>query len=520
MRRALLVLIAALGVPAASFVGTRQWLGSRARAQAGDAGASLRSCLLGGGLAPGERPSTRYRRVELARPESDWPARCRPLARALDEALAAPWLGMPSPLDETAESCLDAPRELRGTQLDALFAALERTGLPRPESSEHATLPAPPPSKPLLSADKLEALLERALALEAIAVDAAGDSEARLLVGAGENARPQLCTIATSVLAGSCRDLPREIGRAGLRLARAEGDAPALVVGEGGLYDAVSGQRIERSRRSDAQVAVHADGTVELLDADGEDASALRVVRFVPGRAPQASRAAVAAGQFAELFPQALVWWSATRGDVSVQRSGGRTEVAGHLPAQARTVASCARADEIAILTSSPTGAALVHVAARRASVAHLGEGARFTVAPSLACEPEGVYVAALDGADAVSSHCGRQGCTTPSHDSFEPADLQAAGIIAGDIVLVQLRRGLGVRLRSARPGALGEARERVLLDERAFGGLDVVDLRLVPVGDAALILLRDADGRLFALRWRSGELLPIRPLVVQASQG
>ncbi|MBI4950507.1 MAG: hypothetical protein HY908_00595, partial [Myxococcales bacterium] len=320
MRRVLFALFALALLGAGAVLGARHWLGAEARARAAQASADLRSCLLGGGLAPGERASARLRAVALGvAPGDDWPERCGEHAAELDDALESRWLAAAVPPGAPAQALVGAAPEQRAALADALFARVEACDLP---PATPRVIPAPPPVRPVFSAARPEPLRPEVPPLASLALDTVGRDRVRLLLPGTR----ELCSLAPPLAEASCRELAPELELdEDARFARAAPEAPDLLLTRQGVFDAATGQRVFRpAAPALAQAAVRADGLVAVLDAEPREGRApragdegherLRLVRFAPGRPATSQRVPASDGAEAWLDDLGLVWWPTAGG--------------------------------------------------------------------------------------------------------------------------------------------------------------------------------------------------------------
>ncbi|MCC6523178.1 MAG: hypothetical protein IT373_10995 [Polyangiaceae bacterium] len=529
MRRVLVALLALALLGAGAVLGARHWLVSEARARAAQALADLRSCLLGGGLAPGERASARLRAVGLGvAPGDDWPGRCSEHAAELDDALDSPWVAGEVAPGAPARALVESEPEGRAAMADALFARLEACDLP---PATPRVTPAPPPARPIFAAARPEPLRPEVPPLASLALDTVGRDRVRLLLPGTR----ELCSLAPPLAEASCRELAPELELGeGTRFARAAPEAPDLLLTRQGLFDAATGQRVFRpAAPALAQAAVRADGLVAILDAEpregrapragGEGPERLRLVRFAPGRPATSQRLPGSEGASAWLDDLGLVWWPAVGGRASTWPLGaGERGAAGELASGGRAVASCELLGRRLVLVAA-SGATSVLVRGRRGATSFAVGAGGPSAELALGCGADAALVVHRRGAQIDAERCTVDGVCGPVVHAWRlPADAEVAAVAAlGDEVLVAyVRAELGLRVRIGAPLALAAARDQVLFDTAREGGLDVEALRVAVVGDAAVLLVRDRGLGLHVLRVDRRGVRPFKLLGTRPARG
>jgi hypothetical protein len=238
--------------------------------QIANAWVSLDHCLLGAPLGEGEKPSNRFRAVQLtaisqtlgeAGKESTlWPARCAPHAHALRDGLKA---ASHAPAGEkdlafwseklvgalTATGAMSA--DLSET-VDAMWEQAAKQGMQREKGQ--ATGPEPPAPATVLSVDELASakpIMKRASALDSVQTDLHPGPTLHLLVEDAKKEETLSCTLGPDDKALRCSPIPQAIpaSQLGLRLlGTSEDDADPLVFsgsrGSEGVYRLGTGDKI------------------------------------------------------------------------------------------------------------------------------------------------------------------------------------------------------------------------------------------------------------------------------------
>jgi hypothetical protein len=491
----------------AAWHATGVWLLRRARQEAADRWAELRVCLLGEGLVSGQRASERLRLVAMAAgSEPDWPGRCTTSARALDAALATQSLRQKLGALPPADAMLsEGDAGALGALLDTITERLEAAALPAPAGAQ-TVKPAPAPLAALLRAADLHELARAPLDGVEVSLDPVTGRGLRLLVGGRRVCKlvgeKRWQGIACEKVAGE----PAE----GMRLARVDGEAPALVyrAGEGeGWFDAASGVRLWRPRDPETQALVRESGLTTIVHATRRRDGSVdehRAVRLLPGRSPTSKRLSIPDRAERLLLPDAVLsWWR--HGDSETLQAQemhddrddwlGPKRRLGTLPAGSRYLADCASGYMQAVLFSGTRASLVLREKSMFAKILDVGslEGV-----PSLSCHGDAAILLSQRDGTLLHRRCSVEGCRESRAAVPDGAAMVAVGT---RVVLVWAREGEPLRLRMGRPTDLAYTADQLLLDDAAHGGIDVTRLRLIASDGLALALLQGQGGRLFALR-------------------
>ncbi len=263
---ALLVLLAGGGYALTRYMGTK------ATEQVGTSWNALNGCLLGDPLKPGEKPSMRFRAIQLsAMTQADvsrvaagtepWPDRCAKHALELHEALVAASRTQEGSADlgswaEKLATSLHTDAAFQqdlSDVIDQTWAAAAKEGL---SATKLATMPAPPPAPAApLTIDSFaggKPIVKSATDLKALGLELDPASAVRFLFEDKDGPdRYLLCSIPGTDNRGSCGTLPAAVlaSPVGLQLlGTADDDSDVLVFtgnrGSEGVFRSGSGDRI------------------------------------------------------------------------------------------------------------------------------------------------------------------------------------------------------------------------------------------------------------------------------------
>ncbi len=254
---------------------------AKADARINLAWSSLSRCLVGEAIKPGERPSVRFRRIQLTamampvdkRRGTDgepWPATCAQhayeLDRALRDALRAEKQtvtqgGGPTPtagrdLASTAEALAKTLHQTPKTDSIDLSADIERL-FERASAEKMVTVPAPnvplppPPASPfdVDAYAAVKSLGNTNVSLDRLFSEPHGDRVLRLVATGESGAGTRLCVL--DGLTARCTPTPEKVHAMGdlhLLTTVAEGGAPLFYTGKrgaGGIFRGDDGERID-----------------------------------------------------------------------------------------------------------------------------------------------------------------------------------------------------------------------------------------------------------------------------------
>lgn len=237
--------------------------------QIANAWGSLDHCLLGEPLAEGEKPSKRFRAVQLTaisqslepgKENALWPARCAPHAHALRDGLKA---ASHSPTGEKdlafwaeklagALTATGAVSSDLSETLDAMWDQAAKQGMQRDKGQPAG--PEPPAPATVPSVDELASakpIMKKASALDSVQTDLHPGPALHLLVEDAKKEETLSCTLGPDDKAMRCFPIPQAIpaSQVGLRLlGTCEDDADPLVFsgsrGSEGVYRLGTGDKI------------------------------------------------------------------------------------------------------------------------------------------------------------------------------------------------------------------------------------------------------------------------------------
>jgi len=360
-RRLRLVMIAAVttiaGLVAVLVIADRRAT-AKADARINVAWSSLSRCLIGEPVRPGERPSVRFRRVQLVamampvdkRRGADgepWPATCAAYAFELDRALRdglraekAKVTGEPGlnpnegkNLAGTSESLATTLQKTPKTESLDLSATIDR--LYERATAEKMVLvsvtnvPMPPQGAVPLDADALAAVgsvSKTSFSLDHLFSESHGDRALRFIAdGAQPPSSRRFCTL-TDEKSARCTPMPEKVAPMGeLHLLGTvqEGASPLLFTGKrgaGGIFRSDDGERIDALYSFGAVVLK--DKSIALVsplpppppeadekkhDEKSRD-SRLRILRAKPGAAPTISTLMLPEGADPRFHTATIVW--------------------------------------------------------------------------------------------------------------------------------------------------------------------------------------------------------------------
>ena len=498
-----------------AWFGAGRVLDDRARQDLADRWAEAELCLVGPGMSSGARPSGRLRAIAMApsAAKSGWPERCATAAAALDAALAAPPIYAELADVPRLTPALSLAADARAAAVDGVWEALRGAKLPagRPGRVE----PPPAGASARLVPGDLRPLASEMNVADVVIDRGAREGELRLVVPGPLAewciANPE--TRAKPPAAGEaewstlvCRRASFELFEEA-RFAMKEAGAPDLLYlragVEDGLFDASSGQRIWRPRFEKAEAFVAASGATTLLYGErlgrepGEAIDDWRIVRFVPGRAPKNRRSEIAPSASALLIGDALAWWDRGGTSLSIAAIDAETRLS-----RRAVLSSWQPPDRLVERCFAGDTAALSFAAGDRGELlVHLGGVWRITPLPlprgSLACRPGAVGWIAEDGAGFVGRRCSAAGCVASS-GKLPSARIRAVAWLGDEAVVMHGEPGGPLRVTFA-PGS-NSARELLLFDDSAHGGLGVRAVRLVAGERRLVALIEDDRRRVFAL--------------------
>ncbi len=295
------VLLAVLG---AGGYGLARYMNAKTTERVGTSWVALQGCLLGDALKPGEKPSLRFRAIQLsAMTQADvarvsagaepWPDRCARHAHELREALVASSrtqegradLGSWSAKLATALRSGVAFQQDLSDVIDRTWERAAQEGLSAVGGTAPA-VPPPPPASPL-TVDMLrdvKPIVKGAADLKTLALETHPASVVRFLFEDKEGPdRYLLCSVSAANATGSCSALPASVvaSPVGLQLlGTADDDADVLLFagkrGSEGVFRSGSGERVEAVTSLGGYAAK--DGFVALLGYD-ESTRRLELVR-------------------------------------------------------------------------------------------------------------------------------------------------------------------------------------------------------------------------------------------------
>jgi hypothetical protein len=241
----------------------------QSQAQVAQAWASLDQCLLGAPLAQGEKPSVRFRAVQLAalsvsvteagNEKAQWPVRCAAHAHALRDGLVGT---TGTPTDKSLASWADklagalsatgaASADL-SELLDAAWEQASKEGMARDKGQPSG--PEPPLPAKVMTLDELKSakpLMKKAPALDSVQTDLHPGPVLNLVIEDAKKEETLWCSLAPDAKVIRCEPLPSTIpaSQLGMRLlGTGEDDAAPLLFagsrGSEGVYRIVGGDKI------------------------------------------------------------------------------------------------------------------------------------------------------------------------------------------------------------------------------------------------------------------------------------
>lgn len=302
------VLVGVLGGGGYGFV---RYQDAEQRKAVATAWSTFARCLTGGDLPQGERPSMRFRNIqlvamtkgeaELLSPGSDkpWPISCAPLGHAVNEVLKGAGLGEPGKnLATTAEALAKSLGEGSSFQADLTEPIEQAFDLAKEAQIQPiagVTAPTGPTPQAPLSATFLatvEPLSRGSFTLKGAFTDAHPGGALRMLVEEkGVERAPFLCTFDAKQAVAACKPLPAPIAQGhGLRLLGTADDdsAPLVFAGErgtAGIYRADTGEKIDAMYSYGGYAK--ADGSSAVLGYNGRDHNLLITRRTAAGTLPR-----------------------------------------------------------------------------------------------------------------------------------------------------------------------------------------------------------------------------------------
>jgi hypothetical protein len=302
------VLVALLGGGGYGFVRYQDAQQKKAIATAWSAFAR---CLTGGDLPQGERPSQRFRNMQLVAmtlgdaqlvmegSDKAWPISCASLGHAVNETVRGAGLGDTGKgLATTAEALAKALNEgssFHADLSDPIEQAFDLAKEAKIETIAGIAAPkGPMPQAPLTATflATVEPLSRASFTLEGAFTDAHPAGALRMLVEEkGVDKSPFLCTFDAKAPTAACKTLPKPIAEGhGLRLLGTADDdsAPLVFAGErgtAGIYRADTGEKIDAMYSYGGYA--RADGSSAVLGYNGRDHDLLITRRTSAGTIPR-----------------------------------------------------------------------------------------------------------------------------------------------------------------------------------------------------------------------------------------
>jgi hypothetical protein len=531
----LVIVIGVLGaLGAAAFGATKVVRASQDRA-ADEARASLRRCVLGAELAPGERASERVERVFLgtmglgpgaleAANATDWPSRCDVYAEQIarwqlergDGAAQAD-----STVLATALRTRDFAGALRNhetpTKLDFAWAMAPST------RAAPASVPMAPP--PLIVADDRAAVFAPGLRLYRLAEDKLSSRELRLVVQREGSARPLFCRFAGELRGARCSEVPAAVGQWPEPSPHTEDGGPDLVSesgSSGSRFFRMSDGRAFGAGTTAVQGAGRKGDSVWVLQPGGEPKHALTLERWTGTALVDSTPVPLPDGvswNEVRFVGDRLAWWSPTTDGTRrlvlrrVSDAGpalGPEEELVTLPPGKVDVSACRTDTALVIDASEGPNHTLSFRETQGGPLpvkVDVPDGAR------LSCDRESASLIALTTLSARhtvhDARCTRVACRTSRievedfarGDVTPEGDASVAAAPIGDSLLVVWKSAKGgIRMRVAPAEKLGAAKDVVLFDDWLHEGKPsaqsvIHEVRVVARRDAAIVLLGGSSG-------------------------
>lgn len=273
---------------------------------------SFSRCLTGGDLEPNERPSQRFRNLQLTAmtlndaertlsgSDKPWPISCATLGHAVSETMRGSGMSEAGKKDlastsEALAKALNEGNSFTADLGDALDDAFEQAKTAKIELTSGAPAPkAPAPQHPLSATflATVEPLSRASFVLKGAFTDAHPAGAMRMLVEEkGVEKAPFLCTFDAGTPTVRCKTLPKSIAEGhGLRLLGTADDdsAPLVFAGErgtSGIFRADTGEKIDAMYSYGGYA--RADGTSAVLGYNGKSPDLLITRRTPAGIVPR-----------------------------------------------------------------------------------------------------------------------------------------------------------------------------------------------------------------------------------------
>lgn len=273
---------------------------------------SFSRCLTGGDLKEGERPSGRFRNLQLVAmtmndaervlegSDKPWPVSCASLGHTINETMRNAGMADATKKDLASTSEALAKALTEGSSLsvdltDAIDAAFDQAKEMKVEIIHGVPAPrAPMPQAPLTATylATVEPLSRASFTLEGAFTDAHPAGALRMLVEEkGVDKSPFLCTFDPKLPTVTCKTLPKSIAEGhGLRLlGTADDDSAPLVFagdrGAAGIFRADTGEKVDAMYSYGGYAKK--DGSSAVLGYNGRDHDLLITRRTAAGTIPR-----------------------------------------------------------------------------------------------------------------------------------------------------------------------------------------------------------------------------------------
>lgn len=509
---------------------TDRHLEQQAEQAVADSWLGLRTCMLGPRRDRSVTPAERIRLTRLQQRHQDdadaWPARCRPLADAFDQARVQPSVHARFGDLPAARPIVDAPQD-HHDDLVVLVQKLDQAELPLASPGAGDVPPPPEVPRPKLEGSNLTPIGRTgSLAEVGLWLDPQRRS-GRILLRDGEGL--ELCQLDETWTTVTCHSapLPPKAAAGRVRLSVTDGAVSLLRAEDGpdpGFYDGATGGLLFGTRYFGAQANAEG-GLIRIVTADTDGPRGRvkhhRWVELAAGKRPRSRRLKAVPVHARTLLVGDHVYWTEKETGRDVMRGLSLREAEkkrkkkapalpelAALPPRSRPIARCKAPGELRVLFANGLDDrhyTLVRFPLQAAPTAvktiDLG---LITGVPDMQCHGVETELSRVRMGQLTRWRCDGERCRQELTDAL-PQDRGGTHIALGSMgdtmAMLWQRDDDALRLRVGSPDTLHGLPDQLVFDTPTEGGFEAIAIRMVGGDGRALALLQDPSMQLYALR-------------------